>query len=260
MKFTKEYLYQKYVVEGLSAEAIAKNVGCSRDQVKGKLRRYGIRKKPFKVGNELYDNREWLYNQYVKLEKGYTVIASELGVSYSTILSRILYFGWELRGHNEIDKGAPRRGAKHKESSLLKIKKSRVKKRINTSCTYCHKEFEIVLSAFHKSERNFCNQTCFRSFLKDNRVITEDITNSAAYKEWRLKVYKRDGYRCKMPGCYSQSRDIAAHHIYPKKTYPELKFEVSNGITLCKTCHEKTYGKEEQFIKMLVRVVQRMND
>ena len=52
-----------------------------------------------------------------------------------------------------------------------------------------------------------------------------------------------------MPGVNSQSRDIAAHHIYTKKKYPQLQFEISNGITLCRLCHEKTYGKEEQFIK-----------
>ncbi|MFK4997686.1 HNH endonuclease [Bacillus sp. N9] len=63
-----------------------------------------------------------------------------------------------------------------------------------------------------------------------------------------------------MPRCESLSRKIAAHHIYPKKKYPEIQFEVSNGITLCRSCHEKTYGREEQFIKMLVRIVQTMND
>ncbi|MFC5603530.1 HNH endonuclease [Sporosarcina koreensis] len=63
-----------------------------------------------------------------------------------------------------------------------------------------------------------------------------------------------------MPGCYSQSRDIAAHHIYPKKKYPEIQFDTANGITLCKPCHEETYGREEQFVTMLVRVVQTMDD
>jgi len=60
-----------------------------------------------------------------------------------------------------------------------------------------------------------------------------------------------------MPDCNSRSRDIAAHHIYPKKKYPEKQFDIDNGITLCRKCHELTYGKEEQFIDALVRVVQR---
>ncbi len=57
------------------------------------------------------------------------------------------------------------------------------------------------------------------------------------------------------------NREILQHIIFIlKKKYPEIQFETSNGITLCKKCHEKTYGKEEQFITMLVRVVQTMDD
>lgn len=189
------------------------------------------------------------YTINIELEKGYTVIANELGVSYTTILDRILYFGWTVRGHNDIDKGAPRRGEKHKESSLLKIKKTRQRKRAMTKCAYCHKEFELVLSAYKRSKHTYCNQVCFRNYLIENRVVSDIITDSAEYKTWRLEVYKRDGYRCKMPKCYSQTRDIAAHHIYPKKKYPEIQFEISNGITLCRSCHEKTYGREKSLLK-----------
>ena len=108
MELTKEYLYQLYILEGLSVSEIALETQFTKDQIKGKLRRFGIRKRPIKLTNELYDNKEWLHYQYIVLEKGYTVIANELGVSYITILSRILHFGWPIRGHNDIDKGAPR--------------------------------------------------------------------------------------------------------------------------------------------------------
>lgn len=257
---TQEFLFQRYIIDGLTANQIAQETQLTRDQIRGRLRRFGIRKQPIQLTNQQYDNKEWLYHQYIELEKGYTVIANELGVSYITILSRILHFGWRVRGHNDIDKGAPRRGKKHSESSLIKIRETRHRKRVMTECTHCHKKFELVMSAHKRSRINFCNQTCYRKYLVINRVTPDDVTNSAEYKEWRLKVYKRDGYRCKMPGCYSQTRNIAAHHIYPKKKYPEIQFETSNGITLCKKCHEKTYGKEEQFITMLVRVVQTMDD
>lgn len=260
MKFTKEFLYQRYIVQNQTISQLAKETGFSMDTIKGQLRRYGIRKTPFKLGNNIYDDKNWLYDQYIVQNKGYTVIADELGVSYTTILDRILFFGWELRGHNDIDKGIPRRGKKHTQKSIIKIKNSRVKNRVITECSYCHKSFERVKSQYNRSDKVFCSVECRKLYLKGNRVIPNDVTDSAEYKEWRKKVYVRDSYRCKMPGCNSKTRNIAAHHIYPKKQYPEKQFDLNNGITLCKKCHEKTYGKENEYIDALVRVVQKMND
>ncbi len=107
--------FSTYIIDGLTANQIAQETQLTRDQIRGRLRRFGIRKQPIQLTNQQYDNKEWLYHQYIELEKGYTVIANELGVSYITILSRILHFGWRVRGHNDIDKGAPRRGKKHSE-------------------------------------------------------------------------------------------------------------------------------------------------
>jgi 5-methylcytosine-specific restriction endonuclease McrA len=40
------------------------------------------------------------------------------------------------------------------------------------------------------------------------------------------------------------AENLEADHIQPKKLYPHLKYEVSNGRTLCHNCHTKTetYG------------------
>lgn len=260
VNFTKEFLYQKYVIENCTTEQLALELDVSKYSIKAKLRRYGIRKIPLKLGNEIYDNKDWLYDQYITQQKGYTTIALELGVSYTTILDRILFFGWELRGHKDIDKGKPRRGKKHSPESIIKIRKSRIKNRVVSNCFFCNKPFERVYSTFNRSEKSFCSNECFRQYLKENRVIPNDITDSAEYKEWRKKVYARDSYRCQMPGCNSKTKSIAAHHIYPKRSFPEKQFDLNNGITLCKKCHERTYGKENEFIDVLVRIVQKMND
>lgn len=66
--------------------------------------------------------------------------------------------------------------------------------------------------------------------------------NSAKYNDWRTKVKERDDFKCIK--CASGYR-ISAHHIKKWKDYPDLRFDIDNGVTLCNSCH----GKEEGFKK-----------
>jgi transposase-like protein len=52
----------------------------------------------------------------------------------------------------------------------------------------------------------------------------------------REACFKRDDYTCR--DCGQRGGKLNAHHIYPFQSYPDLKFEVSNLLTLCKTCHD----------------------
>lgn len=60
---------------------------------------------------------------------------------------------------------------------------------------------------------------------------------SIEYKNWRKAVFERDGYTCQ--GCGDQNY-ITAHHIKGFAKHPELRYDVSNGLTLCEKCHAKT--------------------
>lgn len=64
------------------------------------------------------------------------------------------------------------------------------------------------------------------------------IRNSLEYKLWRRAVFDRDKYTCVF--CGNMGGRIEADHIKPFAFYPELRFELSNGRTLCKPCHKKT--------------------
>jgi len=68
------------------------------------------------------------------------------------------------------------------------------------------------------------------------------LRKSAQYASWRLTVYKRDHYCCQM--CSSKTRQLTAHHILPFDRYPELRFVVDNGITLCRSCHLKIHREK----------------
>jgi hypothetical protein len=70
--------------------------------------------------------------------------------------------------------------------------------------------------------------------------INEKIRKSIEYKDWRTKVFKRDNYTCQMCGIRGNKTYLNADHIKPFAIFPELRFELENGRTLCKYCHRKT--------------------
>lgn len=67
--------------------------------------------------------------------------------------------------------------------------------------------------------------------------------NRTASKVWRKAVYERDSWSCQ--ACGKHGGDLNAHHLESYDTNPDLRFDVSNGITLCPECHtafHRIYG------------------
>lgn len=73
--------------------------------------------------------------------------------------------------------------------------------------------------------------------------INKLIRNSLEYEEWRTKVFERDLYTCQ--DCGQIGGYLEADHIKPFSLFLELRFDINNGRTLCKSCHRKTdtYGR-----------------
>lgn len=72
-----------------------------------------------------------------------------------------------------------------------------------------------------------------------------------AWIGWRTKVYNRDGHKCVL--CGRSHVRLDPHHILPKRHFPKLKYYVSNGASLCRRCHRKTFKKEYEFIELIVQ-------
>lgn len=79
------------------------------------------------------------------------------------------------------------------------------------------------------------------------------------YKKWRLSIYKRDKFKCQWPGC-SASKKLNAHHIKRWADCPGLRYDVNNGITLCKDHHKSINGIETYYESIFLKIVANNND
>lgn len=69
----------------------------------------------------------------------------------------------------------------------------------------------------------------------------KDERNSLSYKKWRTSVFERDEYTCQH--CGQVGGELNAHHIKPFAKYKDLRYEITNGLTLCVTCHREVHRK-----------------
>jgi 5-methylcytosine-specific restriction endonuclease McrA len=65
----------------------------------------------------------------------------------------------------------------------------------------------------------------------------EKLRKCSDYKLWHKAVLERDNFTCQK--CGQHGGDLVVHHINNFAEFPELRFALDNGITLCETCHKK---------------------
>jgi 5-methylcytosine-specific restriction endonuclease McrA len=131
--------------------------------------------------------------------------------------------------------------------------------KIELTCKSCGKKYKNYRSANSK----YCSQMCHlitlgkeRSGEKNNMwkggitPINAAIRTSREYKLWRIAVFERDNYTCIW--CGRKEVTLHADHIKPFAYFPELRFAIDNGRTLCVPCHKTTdtyMGKAKRSIK-----------
>ena len=60
---------------------------------------------------------------------------------------------------------------------------------------------------------------------------------------WRRVVYRRDSRTCQECGFKAEGPgQLNAHHIKPWAKFPDDRFDVDNGVTLCLKCHRTKHN------------------
>lgn len=132
-------------------------------------------------------------------------------------------------------------GKKHSIENRLKLKEIALL-RVNPMLGRKHTEEtkekirqKALLSTKRGVESNFWKGGNYPEHLR--------IKRSSQYKQWRMKVFVRDKFSCVECGARSgegKHVTLNADHIKPFSLFPELRFDISNGRTLCVECHKKT--------------------
>jgi 5-methylcytosine-specific restriction endonuclease McrA len=78
--------------------------------------------------------------------------------------------------------------------------------------------------------------------------------NDPAYEQFRKDVLKRDERKCMMPNCNCRT-SLQVHHIKKWATASSLRYHPSNGITLCKKCHNSIRGKEHHYESLFTNLI-----
>ncbi len=118
------------------------------------------------------------------------------------------------------------------------------------NCDFCGKEFTAWISTLER--KRFCSKTCYslhqtgltgeNSHLwKGGKTKIHQLERTRAkYIHWRDSVFERDGYKCQKCAAVNGNGKriiLNAHHIQLFSKDEDKRFELDNGITLCKSCH-----------------------
>lgn len=75
--------------------------------------------------------------------------------------------------------------------------------------------------------------------------------SSQQWKNKRAEILLRDNNCCKICG---NNTKLQVHHIYSLDSYPELKLENSNLITLCTNCHHDVHNQVYSSIYLINKI------
>jgi transposase len=244
---TKEQLYQDYIVNKLSTQKIAKKYNIDPHTAYDKLKKYNIplrsRKETTIEANKNRSkvlDKKVLYQMYVVEEKSSTIIAKELEVSKGTVTRYLKQYGIEITHKHSTMRKNIDKDELYKLYIIEGKSSSEIGNIFNVSDMFVIKKLKqygipvrtagetLKLQYINKVKSGEIKQSHSESFMARRRE---------EYYIWRKSVLKRDNFTCQV--CGKHGGKLNAHHLNNFSEFKELRYELSNGITLCKNCHEE---------------------
>lgn len=138
-------------------------------------------------------------------------------------------------------------GQKHSPEAIQKIKEARASQIITVEH---RRKISSSLKLAYKENRK--SKKSLSWYIDGRNEGNLQVKKSLEYKLWKTAVFERDNYTCQ--DCKVRGGELQGHHIKPQSVFPELRFAIDNGITLCRTCHLKTdtWGMKPGRLKEIV--------
>jgi len=155
------------------------------------------------------------------------------------------------------------------KSNKTSFKKGRVsptkKESIIKVCAFCESFFAVKP---YLNRVECCSRSC-ASLLKVQKngghspvwkkdrtlvVQSEKKHLDRKYREWMLAIKNRDGWKCRIVD-YNCNGRLEAHHILNWMDYPELRYDINNGIALCQAHHPRGRAKEKRLASYFMELV-----
>jgi 5-methylcytosine-specific restriction endonuclease McrA len=215
-----------------------------------------------KKGRGIFCSRE-CFNEYYQKEKPVVTQCQYCGRIFIVFKSRVKRGGGKFCSVECYRKY-------WMENVLTKI----ISKRANSvtlKCQYCGKPFKVWKSRLKRYNVKFCSRKCFNQYKREHAKelmggtkhwnwqggISEEhhkLRRRKEYQKWRKAVLKRDNYTCRL--CGQRGGKLTAHHIYNFCKYPELRYNIDNGITLCASCHARLHiYKDKNALESLEKII-----
>ena len=94
-------------------------------------------------------------------------------------------------------------------------------------------------------------------WIKDRNELKTDREKAydSKYKIWMRAVKGRDNWKCRIDNSDCKGR-LEAHHILPWSEFPELRYEINNGICLCHYHHPRSKKETKRLTPVFKKMVE----